>query len=123
LAKRAEYLRARVNLVEMDLLRGGLRPPLEQPVPAADYYLLVCRAEDYPRAGVWPLSIRDPLPEIPVPLHGEDGAVLLPLRPSLDRAYDEGRLREDIDYSQPLVPPLSEADAAWVQEWLKKHQP
>lgn len=120
LAKREEYLRARVNLVEMDLLRGGLRPPLEQPVSPADYFLLVCRAEDYPRAGIWPLTIRDALPALPVPLHGEDGSVALPLRPSLDRAYDEGRLSEDIDYTQPPTPPLTAADAAWAREQVAR---
>src|SRR5690242_17207551 len=36
--KRIALLRSSVHLVEIDLLRGGERPPLALPVPAASYY-------------------------------------------------------------------------------------
>ena len=44
LRKRRELLRSDAHLVEIDLLRGGDRPPLERPVPVAPYYVTVSRA-------------------------------------------------------------------------------
>jgi hypothetical protein len=118
LAKRQEYLQARTNLVEIDLLRRGSRPPVQGQVPPADYYIIVCRGVDYPDAAVWPLTVRDPLPAIPIPLDPAVVPVMLDLRPCLDRAYDEGRLDEDIDYSRPPAPPLTESDAVWSRKLL-----
>ena len=120
LNKRADYLASQVNLVEMDLLRSGERPPVDEPLPPADYYLIVCRAIDFPRAGAWPLTVRDLLPPIPVPLGPADKPVMLPLQPSLDRAYDEARYAEEIDYDQPPEPPLTPTDAAWASELLAR---
>jgi hypothetical protein len=121
LTNRQEYFRSGVNLVEMDLLRSGNRPPTIERRPPADYYVLVSRAVDYPRVGLWSISVRDQLPPIPIPLYPEDAPVMLALRPSLDRAYDEGRLDEDINYTQPPDPPLDEPDASWARELLARH--
>src|SRR5688500_10610589 len=67
LAKREEILRSRTNLVEIDLLRGGKRLPA-QGMPTGDYYALVSRGHKRPRTDVYAWSIRQPLPEIPIPL-------------------------------------------------------
>jgi hypothetical protein len=106
------------NLVEFDFLRAGHRPPVEGNRPPADYYVIVSRASDYPATRISPLMVRDPIPPIPVPLHPQDEAILLPIRPSMDRDYDEGRLDEEIDYTQPPMPPLTEPDATWARELL-----
>lgn len=118
LAKREEYFRTGTNLVEFDLLRSGQRPPVEGRLPPANYYILICRACDYPQAGVWPLSIRDVLPSIPVPLVAGEPGISLALQPCFARTYDEARFVDDIDYTQPPKPPLSEPDAAWARELL-----
>jgi hypothetical protein len=119
LAKRNEYLATKVNLVEMDLLRAGQRPPLGNPLPApSDYYLLDCRADESPRAEFWPLSVRDHLPDLPIPLNAATPDVLLPLRRCLDRVYDGGRYGMTLEYSQPLSKPLRGADAKWAKEIL-----
>jgi hypothetical protein len=118
-AKRADYMASDVNLVEIDMLRAGERPPLHNPPPPpSDYYILVCPAAAFPQAGFWPLSVRDRLPLVPVPLDPECEPVLLDLRACLDRAYDGGRYAGEIDYRQPPVPPLDEPDAAWARELL-----
>jgi hypothetical protein len=118
LNKRADYLASQINLVEMDLLRSGERPPMDKPLPPADYYILVCRALDFPRAGAWPFTVRDALPAVCIPLGPADNPVVLPLRPSLDRAYDEAVYSQEINYDQPPQPPLEPADAAWAAELL-----
>lgn len=119
LAKRDEYFLARVNLVEIDLLRSGTRPPLGEQAPAPfAYYVMVCRDSEFPKAGFWPLGVRDTLPEIPVPLKPEDSDCPLDLRACLDRGYDEGRWAQKVDYTLPPDPPLAEPDATWAKELL-----
>ncbi len=122
LDKRKEYLATGTNLVEIDLLRDGDRLPMGRPKPrSADYYILVSRAEEFPRVGVWALTVRDPLPTIPVPLKEGDPDVPLALRPCLERAYDDARYGDEIDYAAPPDPPLRRPDAEWASELLRKH--
>jgi len=119
LAKRSEYLGAGVNLVEFDLLRGGTRLPLEDPPPAIpDYYIMVCRAWELPRAGFWKLGLRDPLPDIPVPLDWGEAEVVLPLRSCVDHVYDAARYATRLRYDRPPTPRLREPDATWARELL-----
>jgi hypothetical protein len=64
------------------------------------------------------LSIRDPLPTIPVPLRPGDPEPTLPLNQLLHDLYDRARYDLAIDYSQPPVPPLHDADMAWARQLL-----
>lgn len=115
IAKRKDYLVTGTNLVEIDLLRSGDRIPLGKPTPPpADYYILVSRAEEFPRADVWGFSVRDRIPVVPVPLKQGDRAVPLSLRECLDRAYDDAGYGMRINYSRPPVPALRAADAEWA---------
>jgi Protein of unknown function (DUF4058) len=120
--KREEYFTSGINLVEIDLLRMGIRPPLgDPPPPVNDYYVMVFRHWQQSQLSVWPFSMRDPLPPVPVPLDPDDREVVLNLRACLDRAYDFGRYPEQLDYTQPLKPPLREPDATWAHELLTRH--
>jgi hypothetical protein len=124
LNKRDEYLGTTTNLVEIDLLRDGSRMPFGKPSPmVADYYIFVCRSCNYPRAEVWPFTIRDPIPPTPVPLKPEHGDIQLDLQKCVAEIYNTNRYAMRIDYSQPPVPPFSTVDAGWSVELLKKqHQ-
>jgi len=122
LSKRNDYLLTGTNLVEIDLLRDGDRIPFGRPKPTpADYYCLVSRADQFPRASVWAFTVRDPLPVLPIPLKPENGAVPLDLRPSLDHAYDDADYDDRIDYTKPPTVALRTADAEWAAELLKTH--
>lgn len=119
LIKRDEYLANRVSLVEVDLLRGGRRLPLSQPPPGIkDYYVMVCRAWEFPRADIWSFGLRDLLPEVPIPLTSDVPDVLLSLRSCVDRAYDEGSYDTELNYDGFIKPRLSRADMAWVRRVL-----
>ena len=83
LAKRDEVLLSEVNLVELDLLRAGRRLPAEGSLPPADFYAIVSRAGNLPRAATYPWTLRQPMPSIPVPLALGDDDVLLDLQTSL----------------------------------------
>jgi hypothetical protein len=122
LAKRNEYLATGTNLVEIDLLRAGQRPPTEEPASiASDYLILVSPASDFPRAGLWTFSVRDPLPLVTVPLGRGEEPVKIDLKRCLDRTYDESPYHRVLDYTRPPVPPLTAPDATWAQQLLAQH--
>ncbi len=119
LLKRCEYLATGVNLVEMDLLRKGERLPWGiPPAPRTDYYVMVSRAAERPKAVTWPFSVRDPLPTVPIPLNAPDADVLIALHDCLDAAYDSAGYRRELNYNKPPNPPLTEPDATWARELL-----
>jgi hypothetical protein len=122
LKKRTEYFGAGTNVVEIDLLRYGDRVPMGHPKGApADYYILVTRAAEFPKADLWAFTVRDPIPPVSVPLKPEHGSIPLDLRRCLDHAYDAAEYGPQIDYTQPPVPALRPVDAEWAGELLKKH--
>jgi hypothetical protein len=118
LSKRQEFLRSSAHLVEIDLLRGDPRLPVDG-LPAAAYYALVSRSNERPRAGIWPIEVRDPLPVIPIPLRGPDADALLDLQKLIQHVYDAAGY-EDYIYSGSPQPPLGDADSAWAAQLVSK---
>lgn len=114
LEKRRTFLRTRVHLIEIDLLRSYPRMPFDDPLPPADYLVMVAKAGERPHCSVWPISVRQPLPTIPIPLLEPDPPVPLALGQALQTAYERARYDLRVDYSQPPLPPLAPADAAWA---------
>ena len=119
LEKRRTFLASPVHLIEIDLLRRYPRMPFDDPLPPAHYLVMVCKAGERPRSSVWPISVRQPLPMVPVPLLPPDPPVPLELGQALRTAYERARYDLRIDYHQPPVPPLAPADAAWAVELLR----
>ncbi len=116
LTKRGEFLAGAANFVEIDLLRlNGRLPHVD--LPGADYCVFVSRSEQRPRAGAWPIFLRDRLPEIPIPLRSGELEPRLELQPVLDRVYDSAYYVGYI-YSGTPRPPLSDSDAAWAQQFI-----
>lgn len=112
-AKRSELLRRYVNFVELDLLRGGPRMPMEH-LADCDYYALVSRWPERPDAGVWPIRLREPLPTIPIPLDAAHPDARLDLLKVLNRVYDAAGYEDYIYRGQP-EPKLSPADDEWAR--------
>lgn len=118
--KRRDLLHSDVHLLEIDLLRGGERPPLERPVPAAAYYVVLSRAERRPKVDVWPIQVWDPLPVLPVPLLAPDPDVALGLGMAVASVYERGAYAQQIDYHQPPPPPsLTSAETEWLAGLLR----
>jgi hypothetical protein len=111
LSDRIARLRAGVNVVEIDLIRGG--EPSFGGLPTCDYSAMVARASDAPQVGVWPISLRDTLPVLPVPLGAGEPDATLELQPALHTLYDEACYGLFI-YDGDPEPPLSAEDAAWA---------
>jgi hypothetical protein len=121
LAKRDELLRSQAHLIELDLLRGGERLPMNSPLPTGDYYAIVSRRPRRPRAEVFAWTIRDRLPAISVPLRGVDADVPLDLQTVFTTVYDRARYDLSINYAKPPVPMLNAQDTAWMAQLLAKH--
>ncbi len=110
--KRSTILASQTNLVEIDLLRAGPRfAPADE--TESDYCVLVSRTEDRPVADLWPISLRERLPEIPIPLNPGEAEVKLDLQAIVHRIYDVMGY-EDRLYDASLQPPLRVEDIEWV---------
>lgn len=121
LGKRGEILAGLTHLVEIDLRRGGKRPHPPE-LPPCDYYVLVSRYEDRPKVGFWPISLRERLPVVQVPLAEPDPDAPLDLQSVFDRTYDAAGFGTYI-YSETPEPPLTPDDAAWAATFLPNREP
>jgi hypothetical protein len=119
LAKRQRLLLSTAHLMEIDLLRQGQRVPMQQPLPPAPYFVLLCRAETRPFSEVWPIALNEPLPVVPVPLLPGDADVSLDLQQALTTIYNLLGYDLAIDYTNPPEVPLRSDEAAWVEERLR----
>jgi hypothetical protein len=118
LAKTRQVLRTSAHFVEIDLLRGGPRMPWRG-LPACDFCAIVSRAEQRPRAGAWPIRLRDRLPVIPVPLRQGDPDARLDLQEVLNRVYDAAGYQYYV-YDEEPVPALTPEDAAWSRQFVPR---
>jgi len=115
-AKRLRLIESGVNLVEIDLLRGWGRMPMDG-LPPCDYCVMVSRSEEWPRAGVWPLGLRDVLPKVPTPLRPPDPDAWLDLQAALHRVYDDAGYARRLYRHEPN-PPLAADEQAWARQLL-----
>ena len=122
LEKRRTFLKSPIHFIEIDLLRSYPRMPFDDPLPAADYLIMVCKAGERPRSSVWPISVRHQLPTIPIPLLAPDPPVPLDLGQALRTAYERARYDLRVDYRRPPVPSLLPADVAWMTTLLELPQ-
>ncbi len=122
LVKRQRILTSDAHLLEIDLLREGRRLPTLEPLPDMDYGVFLSRAEQRPAVGVWPIRLRSPLPQIPVPLLPGDADVLLDLQLAFTQVYDLIGYDLAVDYSGPPEVPLAPEDAAWAAQLLENRR-
>ncbi len=123
LEKQRRLVAGGINLVEIDLIRGGKTvsrlPDAALPEDhRTDYRACVYPARNAEVADFYRIPLRDPLPTLQIPLRPTDGpGVQLNLQAVIDQACRDGGLRE-WDYLEPLAPPLSADEAAWAEERL-----
>jgi hypothetical protein len=119
LEKRSEVMSSDVHWVEIDLLRRGVRIPSGRSFVDSDYRVFVSRSDIRWRVKYWPISVRQRLPVIGIPLKGNDPDAPLDLGKILSTAYDVAAYDDSVDYTKPPEPPLSPADARWANQMLK----
>ncbi|MBK9049860.1 MAG: DUF4058 family protein [Chloroflexi bacterium] len=108
--KRRDLARGRVHLLEIDLLRNGERFPIVEPeLPHAPYFIFLQRASTT-TVEIWPLSLTESIPIVPVPLLDPDPDIPLDIGGAIHAIYDRAAYDLRLDYSQPA--PLPELPAA-----------
>lgn len=122
-AKRLAVIRQSVHLVELDLLLGGRRLPMTEPLPAGDYYALISRSNRRPKSEVYAWTLRDRLPQIPLPLLDGDPDILLDLAAVFATTYDMGGYARGIKYGRPPAASIPEIHRQWVAELAKSATP
>jgi hypothetical protein len=122
--KRLAILHSQVHLIELDLLRGGVRPgaELDDLAMETDYIVLVNRGNPHRLSETWPVALDQPLPVIPTPLLAPDPDVGLDLTMVIRTIYANGAFDRRIGYHMPPPPPpLRPAMQAWVERLLAEH--
>jgi hypothetical protein len=121
LTKQREILGSQVNLVEIDLLRGGTHAtalPKQLAVGKTgpfDYHISVHRFDRPNDYFVYPIALEQRLPAIAIPLLPGDPDIPFDLQAGFDRAYDAGPYQRVIRYGvDPIIPPLSPERAEWA---------
>lgn len=115
LERRWDILQTNTHLLEIDLLRGGQRIPFRQEVPPAHYYVYLSRAGRRPYSEIWPVTLRESLPTVPVPLLPPDEDVPLDLQQALTACYELVGYERLLDYGE-APPVLSEEDSVWAEK-------
>lgn len=120
---RHAFLRNRVNVVELDLLIGGQRLPMGGTLPPGHFFAIVARGRGGGSADVYPWTVRDRLPVLPVPLSAPDPDIRVDLSAVFATTFERGRYARTIRYDDPLKLPLGDDDRAWIRERLNAAHP
>jgi hypothetical protein len=112
--KRGYVFRSWMSLVEIDLLRAGEPMPVIGAPVKSDYRILVSRGTQRPRASLIAFMLRQPIPVFTLPLLPDDAEPEVALNRIVHDLYRRARFDLRLDYTQPPVPPLSEADNVWA---------
>ena len=75
-----------------------------------------------PRAYVYPCTLRDPLPDFPLPLQRGEAEPLVPLNATLHGLYARARYDLELDYALAPKPPLRAEDAEWARQLVRLAQ-
>ncbi len=120
--KRQQILTSASHLVEIDLLRGDEPMAMRGTNTLTDYRILMSRSQDRPKADLYGFTLREAIPEFPLPLQEMTEMVMVDLQAIVRGIYDRGGYSIRIDYQQPVPSPvLSVEDQQWWHELLKSH--
>ena len=121
LAQRRLAQNAGANIVEIDLVLQG-KPTLDFPREGldCDYTVTVARADRPDRYDVYPITLRERLKKVRLPLGPEDGDRPLDLQPVFARCYDQSGYAKQIDYAADLPVPVAEDARKWVDALLRQ---
>ncbi len=105
------------HFVEIDLLRGWEPPSIYGPDESDDYRILISRSEERPRAELYTWNVTEPIPQILLPLSGEEELPFC-LKAVVDQACDRTDLL--VNYQQAPLPPLRQPQNIWLEAFLQK---
>ena len=126
ISKQQDYRLSNVNLVEIDLLRGG---PHTTAVPEGhlrkkgpfDYHVCVMLAESPRQYFVAPIRLAQQFPNIPIPHDPGVTPIMVSLQTVFDRCYDEGGFDRIAKYDRREPdPPLTPEQQTWAESVLRE---
>ena len=121
--KRAKLHQMGVHLLEIDLLRRGIRPFIHPMLPPSHYFMMLLRSGTH-NTEACTIQVQDVLPVLPVPLAAPDLDVPLDLKTALDIIYERSMYQLSIDYRKDPPPPaFDEAEKVWMQGILSEAAP
>ena len=121
--RQVKLLLAGVNLLEIDLIRGGnatIPPEFEDVIEKCEstrFLIMAARANDPEEREIYYCPLKQRLPVIGVPLRPTDKDLPLDLQPLIDRCYQTGRYWNDSQGAIP-GPPLTPEEQAWANQLL-----
>lgn len=124
--KRRNVLSSQANLVEIDLLREGVRlipQPIECNVSRCRYMIGVNRATNRLQYELYPVALNEALPKFNIPLREPDPDVPLDLQAAFDRCYESGAYDDLVDYNQPPSAVMTELERGWFVQLFSQRQP
>ena len=120
LAWRKRQRAQKVNLVEIDLFRSGEIASRSESAAYGDYFAAITRANSEHAGAVFAWSIRDPLPKIPIPLHGNEEELLLDLNALYQRIYERSYVGLRMKYTADPPSFLRPEDQEWARGIVAK---
>jgi len=126
LTMQQEVRRSSAHLLEIDLCRTGshiVAVPEARIRKQRTYAYLVCENRaicDRQLFAVHPLTVRDALPRVHVPLAEGDPDVVVDLQAVFARVYENGCYQDCINYNAPCDPPLSREDQEWATQLIRE---
>ncbi len=118
--KRNIVMRSEVHLVELDLLRGegSFLPPIR--TKRSHYTVHVSRATERPDGSVWPITMQQRLPVIPIPLRPEHADAQLDLQAVFSEVYERAGYDLVLNYRKPPKVVLLTGGDAWADGLLRQ---
>ena len=120
LDKRQRVIFSDTHLVEIDLIRRGPPMPVEGYDGDAPYRHLISRWQTRPEVDLYPFHLQSCIPDVPVPLLGEDADVVVPLGALVDDMYEQDYYANYADYGHDPEGPLSDDDREWIDRMLRE---
>jgi hypothetical protein len=117
--KRLAVFGSLTNFVEIDLLRAGEPMRMWGNGHGNHYRILVSRARQRPSGELYPFSVRQPVPDFPLPLRPDDAEPFIELNRILHDLYERAGFDLRINYRGDAAPPLEGEDATWADALLR----
>ena len=123
--KQRTTIQSRINLLEIDLLRGGMHTvaapqSLLEERGAWDGIVCLSRAEHPKEFEYWFCRMSEPLPAIRVPLMAGIEEISLSLQAAYSSVYDKGPYHRLAEYHLPPPIPFTKEESLWADTLLRE---
>ena len=122
-ARQHEFCATGINMVEIDVLRGGVhatavsKSELHRRAGQYDYHIYITCPIREGASYIQPIRLDQRLLTTPIPLTEGHSGVSIDFQAVFDRCYDDARYERWVKYNRPCDPPMIEI----LQEWADRY--